>query len=182
MELSLNDFVKKCNKCNSIILLDCPMEQNKKEDDKTVQRLARDFIKLNNGIENQVQEDNKAFYQYLKKLENKYEYKFKDGTTANINVFDPFAERNKLNEKWHIIISVLALREWINSLSDDDKKKYKWSYKKKGNIESIIIEPRSSGEGMQVKLKIKDDETKKASCDKPLYEKEMMRQIKEIVW
>ncbi len=115
---SLQEFVELCNKCEMYID-DSPLDDSKK--------MAKDFITMikcekfnedifdNSNIDNLYKNlydarNNSSFYRCLKQrgVEKEYALLWNSRVTARINVWEPMYRKNKLNQKWHILISVLA--------------------------------------------------------------------------
>lgn len=116
---NLKDFVELCNKCKYDKYV------SKEGRDSFAKNLADDFLALmkdENAIVND--KEDKDFYDYLKEKNVKDRYVFcqdssqDSGIVAEVNVFEPYVKdetgNNILNQKWHVLISWLALLEFRN--------------------------------------------------------------------
>ena len=108
MKMTLREFVEKFNNCTDL------SEVVTKRGKADAEDLAEDFKRLNKKEELQkVLADNREFYFYLlRHCKDGKSYTFlqtdEEGEiTANVNVFNPYSDED--GQKWHIMISVLAL-------------------------------------------------------------------------
>lgn len=118
-KFSLEEFVNKCNNCTYQIY-------NSLCDDS--KKLAFDFNtiseweKIYGSIENVAEpkalinrlydaKNNLSFYKCLKirNVKDEYVFLWNKDVVAKLNVWEPLAGKNILSQKWHILISVLAL-------------------------------------------------------------------------
>ncbi len=168
----------------------------------------------NKGKSDKGKIDDELFYRYLeKKCKGKKEYTFcqtdKCGniTALNINPLDPFDgdENEKVSQKWHVIISVLALLDWIGNNTKlikeelareygEDKKEelYDRFFKKYcfGKINNIEIEKKEQASryfprGYSLRIHVEGDTQPRAlgagaMMDQILKYEKMRSEIKEI--
>lgn len=143
-EIELKSFVEAFNDCKETVYA---MPKNKKKN--LYVELAKDFDVLNNNMNaNNVEPDNREFYCYLLrhcKDGSSYTFLEKDenGTEikANINVFEPYDEKKeKINQKWHVMVSLLAFLDAAKNDKGLNKMDMFKSYSKKDFSKFSIIE------------------------------------------
>lgn len=117
-ELEIAELINKLNDADDIYY---PIKKDSSYD------LAVDFNTLYNGDDDKISDkenhqENRLFYDYLNACfctsKNKYIFNFdKNLSISNIKIFEPFnEEENKINQRWHACISLLAL---IDSIACD---------------------------------------------------------------
>lgn len=157
-EYTLEKFVELCNKCNYQV------EENPSKNDKAFE-LGKDFRNLydcekrgkNIDDIDVNKEDNRVFFKCLLKrrdsngklINSQYNFLQSENVVAQVNVFEPFIGEI-FNQKWHVLISLLALLDTANYDSNYDAS-IKYNVK---NIAKILIDEES------LYMKIKDDNGK----------------------
>lgn len=135
LKVSLEEFVRICNKCNFELL----KEGTPKQDEK-----AKNLAKVFEGYKaNKAEPENDTFYRKIRqKIDKNNYYKFlqEDELYAEIDALEPYIylrETNKkiLNQKWHVLIAWLAFLDMASFDEECDSLK-KWD---KGKIEYIEI-------------------------------------------
>lgn len=134
-ENCLKNFVDKCNKCTYI------QEDNKNRDEKA-RKLAEDIYLFKDCkdtalLEKVSDSQNREFIKclLLRKDSKKYEYIQAPGVVAEIDPFNPYISEKKLNQKWHILIGLLAFLDTANN--DPNYQAEKFSVK--NQIEKIEL-------------------------------------------
>lgn len=173
-EYTLEKFVELCNKCNYQV------EENPKDE---AIKLGKDFQDLydceksgkNIDDIDVFEEDNRVFFKCLLKrrdsngklINNQYNFLQSENVVAQVNVFEPFIGKI-FNQKWHVLISLLALLDTANYDSNYDVS-IKYNVK---NIAKILIDEES------LFMKIEDDNGK---CTRRYTSKLMMEWILEAI-
>ena len=175
-EYTLEKFVELCNKCNYQV------EKNPNYKDKAFIlgknfRVLYDCEKSGKNIDDVdgVEEDNRVFFKCLLKrrdsngmlINNQYHFLQSENVVAQINVFEPFIGKI-FNQKWHVLISLLALLDTANYDSNYNLP-IKYNVK---NIAKILIDEE------KLYMKIVDDNGK---CKQRYPSRLMMKWILEAI-
>ncbi len=154
-EIELKSFVEAFNNCKETVYA---MPKNKKENPYV--ELAEDFERLNKKEDlDKVKPDNREFYCYLLRHCKDYgSYTFLekdengDEIVANIDVFEPYenGKKEKINQKWHVMISLLALLDAAKNDKELNKMDMFKSYSKKDFSKFSIIEEDDGKKRLQL--------------------------------
>lgn len=135
---NLEEFVDVCNACTYQV------SKNPGSKDGAF-CLGKDFrtlceCKTEDEIEEaNVSDDSRAFFKCLLEQEDSSHYKFNQNEKiiAEINVFEPFTKEGILDQKWHVLISLLAL---LDTAYFDNNYVGTKNFGVKGGIESIQVD------------------------------------------
>lgn len=100
----LENFINKIEECSEFVAEPVSTSGN------DCVWFAEDMVRIKNNKEPKSVENIKIF----KALDENYnestgKYTYSDGVTVSINPFQPYDENNYINQKWHILISLLAV-------------------------------------------------------------------------
>lgn len=130
--ITLKELIEFYSNCKDD-MSDCPqtlcfLKQYYAETNNEKNYKVKDYVKLANLMQCKFGEqlagdpdpDDLLIYLYLNLKEEKEEYKFRDGISAKVNIFNPFVVANDekkqlVSEKWHLLISVLAYWDIANN-------------------------------------------------------------------
>lgn len=136
-KMTLAEFVEKINKQTEISVENFgPDEEAKRLADIFVENKNKDINELAEKIDNEIlyinklveKINNKILYvKIVQNLNKNNQYKFlqEENLFAEVDVFSPYinSEKKELNQKWHILISCLAVLD-ISSFDENCKNRF----------------------------------------------------------